>query len=300
MSKQYCIRTEHNHPAALPASARSFARAFGTSLRMTANLRSLAPLAALFAARAFRTSLRMTGGLLSALVLLAAALAVAASASAQARKSYTFLDLEWGAEIDAARAKLARAGFQSVKQTEGQQEEFVVNGLHAAIAAVDRGRRLVAQGRLAGQPVQLDLAFDKDGGLNHVIVTSKYWDGTIPGARALVDLATRAVMMFEERYGPAVKRKDDGWVDTALWPRAGDGSVLAVYVRGTEGFMFSPSYKTALRIDFVGGRAAATAKIELPPEGEKPPVFRKPLTKDQLRKEYEKDPGAWEPPPPRK
>jgi len=234
----------------------------------------------------------------AALLLAALAFAAAATASAQARKSYTFLDLSWGADIETARGKLAKAGFQVVKQTEGQQEEFVVKGLHAAVAAVDRGRRVVAQGRLAGQPVQLDLAFDKNEKLNHVIVTSKYWDGTIPGAKAIVDLATRTVMMFEERYGPAVKRKEDGWVDTALWPRAEDGSAIAVYVRGTEGFMFSPSYKTALRIDFAGGQGATAAKIELPPVGEKEPPKPKPLTKDQLRKEYEKDPSHVEPPPP--
>ena len=227
-----------------------------------------------------------------------AAMALALPAAAQAQKSYTFLDLAWGSDMDAVRAQLTRAGYQAIRQTEGPQEEFVVNGLHAAVASVNRGQRLIAQGRFAGQPVQVDLAFDKDGRLNHVIVTSKYWDGTIPGARTIVDQTARWVMMFEERYGAAVKRKDDGWVDTALWPRAADGSVLAVYVRGTEGFMFSPSYKTALRIDFVGGRAAETTKIELPPEGEKEPPKPKPLTKEQLRKEYQKNPSEVEPPPP--
>lgn len=241
------------------------------------------------------TARRTVLGFAAAMV---AALAFAAPAAAQAQKSYTFLDMAWGTDMEGVREKLTRAGFQGIRQTEGPQEEFVVNGLHAAVAAVNRGQRLVAQGRFAGQPVQVDLAFDKDGKLNHVIVTSKYWDGTIPGARVLVDQTARWVMMFEERYGAATKRKDDGWIDTALWPRAADGSVLAVYVRGTEGFMFSPSYKTALRIDFVGGRAAETTKIELPPEGTKEPPKPKPLTKEQLRKEYRRDPSEVEPPPP--
>lgn len=227
-------------------------------------------------------------------------LGLAAPASAQARKSYTFFDLEWGASLESTRAKLAKAGFQVTKAVEGQQEEFVVTGLHANIVSVDRGRRLIATGRVAGQPVQIDLAFDKDERLNHVIVTSKYWDGTIRGAKVLVDLATRIVMMYEERYGPAIKRKEDGWVDTAQWPRAGDGSLLAVYVRGTEGFMFSPSYKTALRVDFVGGRVAEKSMIDKPPEADKEPPKPKPLTKEQLRREYERDPSAVEPPPPRR
>jgi hypothetical protein len=232
-------------------------------------------------------------------VLAATAVALAAPASAQSRKSYTFLDLGWGSDVEAARAKLAKAGFTVARTVEGQQEEFVVSGLHAQIASVDRGRRLVATGRIAGNPVQVDLAFDKEGRLNHVIVTSKYWDGTIPGAKTLVDLSTRLVMMYEERYGPAIKRKEDGWVDTAQWPKAEDGSLLAVYVRGTDGFMFSPSYKTALRVDFVAGRIAATSKVDQPPEGDKEPPKPKRLTKEQLRKEYMKDPSAVEPPPKR-
>lgn len=229
---------------------------------------------------------------------LAAALAFAAPASAQARKSYTFLELPWGADMAAARAQLEKAGFRVAKPpVEGHQEEFVVTGLHAAIASVDRGTRLVAAGKFAGQPVEVHLAFDKEGRLNHVIVTSKFWDGTIPGAKTMVDLATRIVMYYEERYGPAIKRKEDGWVDTALWPRAADGSLLAVYVRGTEGFMFSPSYKTALRVDFVGGKIAAASRIEMPPEPEKEPPKPRPLTKEELRREYQKNPSEFVPPP---
>jgi hypothetical protein len=227
-----------------------------------------------------------------------AAFALAGPAAAQARKSYNFLEMQWGTGLEAARARLQKAGFKVARApVEGYQEEFVVNGLHAAIATVDRGKRLVATGKLAGQPVQVDLAFDKDERLNQVIVTSKYWDGTFPGAKTMVDLATRLVMFYEERYGPAIKRKEDGWVDTALWPRAADGSLLALYVRGTEGFMFSPSYKTALRVDFVGGKAAETSRIEMPPEPEKPPPKPKPLTKEELKREYQKDPSEFVPPP---
>ncbi|MCW5771412.1 MAG: hypothetical protein KIT16_07230 [Rhodospirillaceae bacterium] len=225
----------------------------------------------------------------------------AAPSLAQARKSYTFLGLEWGSSIEDVRAKLAAAGFRlASRPLDGPQPEFVVAGLQAALTTVDRGLRLVANGRFAGQPVRVDLSFGKDERLHHVIVTSQYWDGTIPGARALVDLSTRMVMFYEERYGAALKRKDDGWIDTALWPRAADGSVMAIYVRGVDGFMFSPSYKTALRADFVGGKVAAATKIELPPEPDKEPPKPKPLTKQQLRKEYERDPSAVEPPPPPK
>jgi hypothetical protein len=251
------------------------------------------------AAQRRRASVGAAFGIAFFAAALIAALSFAAPSFAQARKSYNFLDLPWGADMAAARAKLEKAGFKVARNpVEGHQEEFVVIGLQASIASVDRGKRLVATGKIAGQPVQIDLAFDKDERLNHVIITSKYWDGTIPGARTIVDLATRIVMFYEERYGPAIKRKEDGWVDTALWPRAGDGSLLAVYVRGTEGFMFSPSYKTALRVDFVGGKVAETSRIEMPPESQKEPPKPKPLTKEELRKEYQKDPSEFMPPPP--
>ena len=40
-------------------------------------------------------------------------------------------------------------------------------------------------------------------------------------------------------------------------------------------------------------------RIEMPPEAEKPPPKPKPLTKDELRREYQKDPSEFAPPPPR-
>jgi hypothetical protein len=64
--------------------------------------------------------------------------------------------------------------------------------------------------------------------------------------------------------------------------------------------MFSPSYRTALRVDFVGGAAAVKSKIDMPPEGEKPPPKPRQLTKEELRKEYSKDPSEFTPAPPRK
>ncbi len=240
----------------------------------------------------------------TAVLLLAGILGVAAGAGtapahAQARAPYTFLGMPWGIGIDDARARLERAGFRAARLAEGAQEEFIVQGLHAAIGAIDRGKRLVVRGRLAGVPVQVDLAFGNNDRLGHIIVTSAYWDGTIPGAKTLVDLSTRLVMLNEERYGPARKRKEDGWVDTAIWPRGADGSLLAVYVRGVEGFMFSPSYKTALRMDVVAGTTAASSKVDVGTEPPGPPPRPRPLTKEELRKEYQKDPSAAPPPPAR-
>ena len=90
---------------------------------------------------------------------------------------------------------------------------------------------------------------------------------SIPGARALITQAEKTVAAFEKQYGTAKKRIDDRWPDTAYWGNAKDGSTLTVHVRGINGFMFSPSYQTALRIDFANpkltGGAVAGVKIDL-------------------------------------
>ena len=68
--------------------------------------------------------------------------------------------------------------------------------------------------------------------------------------------------------GPSSAIPDDARGAALAWRQvvmSPDGSLLAVYVRGVEGFMFSPSYKTALRVDFVGGKIAEASRIETPP-----------------------------------
>jgi hypothetical protein len=218
--------------------------------------------------------------------------------------SYRLFGLQWGIGADAARARLQQAGFRVVGLSEGPREEFVVRGLHAALAATDRGRRLVANGKIAGQAVTLDLAFGQNDRLHHAGITSRYWDGTVADARALIDLATRLVMLYEETYGPARKRKADGWIDTAIWPRAKDGSSLSIAVRGVEGFMFSPSYKTALKAEFALGSPSPVGTeargAPLPMEKDAAAEQPRPLmTEKELQKEYQKDPAAIDPPPPR-
>jgi hypothetical protein len=228
----------------------------------------------------------------------AALLFAASSASAQGPKGYSFMGLDWGIAPAEAKTRLEKAGFRIGREAEGAQEEFTVNGLHAAMRNVDHGRRLVATGRFAGQPINLVLAFGKADQLQHVVLTSQYWDGTIPGAKTLIDLATRFVMLYEEEYGPARKRKEDGWIDTASWPRAADGSMLALYVRGVEGFMFSPSYKTALRVDFVSGKLPDFRDPAAETDGVVRYAKPRALTRKELYEQYGKDPSAREPPPP--
>ncbi len=199
----------------------------------------------------------------------AAALAVGAPAIAQQQsvQSYTFNGLAWGMKAAEAQKALAKAGFRVTGHVMGKRREFAIDRLHAVHSVIDRGRRIIAVGRFHGYPVNVELAFGKNDQLNHVIIMSHYWNRTIAGARQIIAQAEKTVAALEKEFGPAKKRIDDRWPDTAYWGNAKDGSKLTVHVRGINGFMFSPSYQTAMRIDFANPRlnhgAFAGVKVDL-------------------------------------
>ena len=210
-------------------------------------------------------------GARAAIVAAAGAVAMLAGAPAMAQQqpaaSYTFHGLAWGMKSGEAQKSLARAGFKVTGQAIGKRREFTIDRLHAAYAVIDRGKRVIAVGRVEGYPVTVELAFGKNDQLNHVIIMSAYWNRTIPGARAIITQAEKTVASLEKQYGPAKKRIDDRWPDTAYWGSAADGSKLTVHVRGINGFMFSPSYQTAMRIDYFNPKlnsgAIAGVKVDL-------------------------------------
>lgn len=199
----------------------------------------------------------------------AAALAVGAPAIAQQQSvaSYSFNGLAWGMKSADARKALAKAGFRVTGQVMGKRREFAIDRLHAVHSAIDRGRRVLAVGRFQGYPVNVELAFGKNDQLSHVIIMSAYWNRTIAGARHIIAQAEKTVAALEKQYGPAKKRIDDRWPDTAYWGNAKDGSRLTVHVRGINGFMFSPSYQTAMRVDFAkpqhNNAAVAGVRVDL-------------------------------------
>jgi hypothetical protein len=199
----------------------------------------------------------------------AAAMMIGAPAMAQQQPvaSYTFSGLAWGMKSADAQKTLARAGFKVTGQAMGKRREFAIDRLHAVHSVIDRGKRVMAVGRFEGFPVNLELAFGKNDQLNHVIIMSSYWNRTIPGARLIIAQAEKTVAALEKQYGPAKKRIDDRWPDTAYWGNSRDGSRLTVHVRGINGFMFSPSYQTAMRIDFakppVSNGAVAGVRVDL-------------------------------------
>jgi hypothetical protein len=179
----------------------------------------------------------------------------AGQAMAQSQnESYNLAGLRWGMSLQDAKGALTAAGFQVTGQSAGKKAEFAVDRLHAVNASYDRGTRLSARGQIEGNAVSVELAFGKTNKLNHVFLQTRYWAGTPKDAQVMIKMAEQIVSSFESKYGPANKRRDDGWTDSAAWPAAKDGSQLAVHIRGVNGFMFSPSYKTSIRVDFANPR----------------------------------------------
>ena len=65
---------------------------------------------------------------------------------------------------------------------------------------------------------------------------------------------------MEDQFGPSAKKSQPfGFVDTATWAVAPDGSRMQLYVRGTNGFMFYPRDKTGLRVHFSNPRFGGPA-----------------------------------------
>ncbi len=199
----------------------------------------------------------------------AAALMIGTPAMAQQQPvaSYTFKNLAWGMKSADAQKALTQAGFKITGEAMGKRREFAIDRLHAVHSTIDRGKRVIAVGSFEGYPVTVELAFGKNDQLNHVFIMSAYWNRTVPGARAVIAQAEKAVAALEKQYGPAKKRVDDRWPDTAYWGSSKDGSTLTVHVRGINGFMFSPSYQTAMRIDYANPKfnngAIAGVRVDL-------------------------------------
>lgn len=214
---------------------------------------------------------------------------LAGSASAQKARSYTFLGVPWGSSAKDARKILAKRRFRVVAATRGPRREFAISKYHGRFKRINRGYRLIARGRMAGHSVIVDLIFGDKDQLNHVIVKSAWWNRTVRGARKMITMAKTLIQMHAVRYGAPKILADDGWPDTANWDRAADGSRLHLYVRGDKGFMFSPSYRTALRIHYYNPRYRSSNSSLTMGGGDLP----KGLIGPSLAK-------RWRPPPPPK
>lgn len=187
----------------------------------------------------------------SALAGAAAGLVAAISGAASAAESYTFANLRWGSSPDEARKQLQSQGFKVERVVKGPQRELIEDGAWGKWVKKDRGKRMLATGKVGGLPTEVELIFGKNDKLQRVIVGWKDWNGTIPHASQLTKMANSVTQQLESQYGRSNERRDPfGWIDTARWLPASDGSRMEFMVRGTNGMLFYPGDRTGVRLHY--------------------------------------------------
>ena len=173
------------------------------------------------------------------------------ASSANAAGSYTFAGLEWGSSAEDAIKHLRSKGFKVSKPKSGPATEFAAMNMWLDIRKVDRGKRVAATGKYQGKKVEVDLVFGFNDALERVHVRAPIWDGTQKGAKRVVATGEALLGHFEQTLGRSRKKAQPfGFVDTAEWNAASDGSNMEMYIRGAEGFMFFPKHTTSLSFNF--------------------------------------------------
>lgn len=191
----------------------------------------------------------------------AAALTAIAGTASAASDTYTFAGLKWGSSPEAASQTLKSQGFKLGPVVSGPQREFVENGAWGEFVNVDRGKRMVATGTVAGQRADVHLVFGSNDRLDRVIVSLPEWNGTVPHAEQLTKAAAALTSQLEKQYGATTEKRDFfGWPDTARWQPAQDGSRMEMLIRGTRGMMFYPGYKTGVRLNLWNDGISGGAK----------------------------------------
>lgn len=165
--------------------------------------------------------------------------------------TYTFAGLTWGSTPEQVTRHLVQKGFKVSSPKDGPVTEFVEMNAWLDVRTVDRGKRLFATGSFLGAKVEVDLVFGFNDRLERVHLRVPTWDGTRKGAKQMVATGDRLVAHYEQNFGrPYEKRDPFGFIDTARWSPAADGSHVEMYIRGSEGFMFYPEHTTSLSINF--------------------------------------------------
>jgi len=191
----------------------------------------------------------------SALGVIAAGALVAWTGIVQAAESYTFAGLRWGSSPAQAKRVLQSRGFKVTRVVKGPQRELAENGAWGEWVKRDRGKRMVASGKVGGLKTDVELVFGRNDALQRVIVRWPDWNGTIPHAKRLTNMANVVTKQLEGQYGRSNERRDPfGWIDTARWLPAEDGSRMELIVRGTNGMLFYPGDRTGVRLHFWNAR----------------------------------------------
>lgn len=161
--------------------------------------------------------------------------------------SFTFADLPWGASPAEARERLAEQGFTMSETRHEPIQRYAAMNAWLDVQETDVGEWATASGEYLGQAVEADLIFGSNGMLEAVQVRTPHWDGTPAGAQVMAEMSNRFVQGLESEHGYASERIEPfGFIDTAEWSRAGDGSDMQLFVRGSDGFMFFPNHTTVL------------------------------------------------------
>ncbi|HMB75353.1 MAG TPA: hypothetical protein VKN76_03070 [Kiloniellaceae bacterium] len=173
----------------------------------------------------------------------------------QAAETYTFAGLRWGSSPAQAKKVLKARGFKVSRVVKGPQRELAENGAWGKWVKRDRGKRMVARGKVGGLKTDVELVFGRNNSLQRVIVRWPDWNGTIPHAKRLTKTANAVTKQLEGQYGRSNERRDPfGWIDTARWLPAEDGSRMELIVRGTNGMLFYPGDRTGVRLHFWNAR----------------------------------------------
>ena len=207
---------------------------------------------------------------LSGLVGLVAGAMMVLTGAAGAAESYTFAGLRWGSSPDDVRKALETQGFTVRRVISGPQRELAENGAWGEWVKKDRGKRMVARGAVGGLATNVELVFGENDALERVIVRWPDWNGTMRHAKSLTVMATTITKQLETQYGRSNERRDPfGWVDTARWLPAGDGSRMELIIRGTNGMMFYPGDKTGVRLHFWNAKYGATGGAQTARRGQR-------------------------------
>ena len=180
----------------------------------------------------------------------AVAMCAFAGAASAASDTYSFEGLKWGSSPDAAAQALKSKGFHLGPTVTGPQRELVEEGAWGEFRNIDRGKRILATGTVAGQKANVQLIFGNNNQLDRIIVGLPDWNGTVRHAEQLTRAATTLTSQLEKQYGATTEKRDFfGWPDTARWQPASDGSHMEMLIRGTHGMMFYPGDKTGVRLN---------------------------------------------------
>jgi hypothetical protein len=192
--------------------------------------------------------------------------------STKASAAYEFPGFPWHAKRSQVQTILLAKGVQTT-EVSGEQEECLPDyqtgfGYHAIYPFKNRGTRIRAPYLFEGEKFQVDFIFRSER-LIQVQLRRDWLRGEKPesirDAQRMIHSSHHIANELQRSYSlPDDTQWDEDWIDTARWYRKKPANIN-LYLRGEEGFLFSPSYRSCLGIVF-----SSEEMEELPYQG---PLF---------------------------